>query len=42
MFGNQEKKKLKLKLMGVKNFDAVILGSELIPDVNSIDNVYFK
>jgi ribA/ribD-fused uncharacterized protein len=26
----------------VKNFDAVILGSELIPDVNSIDNVYFK
>ncbi|MBE0551139.1 MAG: M1 family metallopeptidase [Ignavibacterium sp.] len=36
------KDKIELKIDGVKNFDAVILGSELIPDVNSIDNVYFK
>jgi hypothetical protein len=36
------KDKIEIKIDGVKNFDAVILGSELIPDVNSIDNVYFK
>ena len=36
------KEKFDIKIEGVKNFDAVILGSELIPDVNSIDNVYFK
>ena len=33
---------IELKFDGVKNYDAVILGSELIPDVNSVDNVYFK
>ncbi|MEO8233404.1 MAG: M1 family metallopeptidase [Ignavibacteriota bacterium] len=33
---------IELKIDGVKNYDAVILGSELIPDVNSVDNVYFK
>lgn len=37
-----DKEKIEIKIDGVKNFDAVILGSELIPDVNSIDNVYFK
>ncbi|MBK7630264.1 MAG: M1 family metallopeptidase [Ignavibacteriales bacterium] len=36
------KDKIEVKINGVENFDAVILGSELIPDVNSIDNVYFK
>ena len=36
------KEKIEVKIEGVKNYDAVILGSELIPDVNSIDNVYFK
>lgn len=36
------KDKIEVKVDGVKNFDAVILGSELIPDVNSVDNVYFK
>ncbi len=36
------KDKIGIKIDGVKNFDAVILGSELIPDVNSINNVYFK
>ena len=36
------KNKIEIKIDGVKNFDAVILGSELIPDVNSIDNVHFK
>lgn len=34
--------KIEIKINGVKNYDAVILGNELIPDVNSIDNVYFK
>lgn len=36
------KDKIEIKIDGVKNYDAVILGSELIPDVNSIDNVYIK
>ncbi len=36
------KDKIEVKIDGVKNYDAVILGSELIPDVNSINNVYFK
>ena len=36
------KNKIEIKIDGVKNFDAVILGSEIIPDVNSINNVYFK
>ena len=36
------KEKIEVKIEGVKNYDAVILGSELIPDVNSVDNVYFK
>ncbi len=36
------KDKIEVKVDGVKNFDAVILGSDQIPDVNSIDNVYFK
>jgi aminopeptidase N len=34
--------KVEVKIDDVKNYDAVILGSETIPDVNSIDNVYFK
>ena len=37
-----EKDTIELKIDGIKNYDAVILGSELIPDVNSVDNVYFK
>ncbi len=37
-----EKDIIELKIDGVKNYDAVILGDELIPDVNSVDNVYFK
>ena len=36
------KDNIEVKIDGVKNYDAVILGSELIPDVNSIDNVYIK
>ncbi|HEX9251521.1 MAG TPA: M1 family metallopeptidase, partial [Ignavibacteriaceae bacterium] len=36
------KEKIEVKIDGVKNFDAVILGSQQIPDVNSINNVYFK
>jgi hypothetical protein len=34
--------KVEVKIDDVKNYDAVILGGETIPDVNSIDNVYFK
>jgi len=36
------KEKIDVKIDGIKNYDAIILGSELIPDVNSIDNVYIK
>jgi len=36
------KEKIEVKVDDVKNYDAVILGSESIPDVNSIDNVHFK
>ncbi len=39
---NTGKDKIEVKVDGVKNFDAVILGSDQIPDVNSIDNVFFK
>ncbi|MDP2362868.1 MAG: hypothetical protein Q8M94_03760, partial [Ignavibacteria bacterium] len=34
--------KNEINIDGIKNFDAIILGSNLIPDVNSVDNVYFK
>ena len=37
-----DKDNLKVKIDGVKNFDAIILGSNIIPDVNSVDNVYIK
>ncbi len=36
------KERVEIKIKGVSDFEAVILGSELIPDVNSIDNVFFK
>jgi len=36
------KDKIDIRIDGVANFDAVILGSEIIPDVNSVDNVYIK
>lgn len=36
------KDKVEIKIDGVKSFDALILGSEIIPDVNSVDNVYIK
>jgi hypothetical protein len=36
------KDNIEVKIDGVKNFDAVILGSKTIPDVNAINNVYFK
>jgi hypothetical protein len=36
------KNKIKIKIKGVKNFDAVILGKDSVPDVNKVDNVYFK
>ncbi len=36
------KDNLKVKIDGIINFDAVILGSSLIPDVNSVNNVYIK
>jgi hypothetical protein len=36
------KELIEVKIDDIKNYDAVILGSEIIPDVNSIDNVYFK
>jgi hypothetical protein len=36
------KNKVDVKIEGVKNFDAVILGSETIPDINNINNVYIK
>jgi len=39
---NSGKDKIEVKFDGVKNFDAVILGGDQIPDVNSINNVYFK
>jgi hypothetical protein len=34
--------KIGVRIDEVKNFDAIILGSEAIPDVNKVDNVYFK
>jgi hypothetical protein len=36
------KDKIEIRINGVKNFDAVILGSDSIPDVNKVDNVYIK
>lgn len=36
------KDKVEIKIDGVKSYEALILGDELIPDVNSIDNVYIK
>jgi aminopeptidase N len=36
------KNKIEVKIEGVKNFNAVILGGETIPDVNKVDNVYIK
>jgi hypothetical protein len=36
------KEKVDVKIDGIKIYDAIILGSEIIPDVNSIDNVYIK
>ena len=33
---------VEIKVDGVKNFDAIILGAQDIPDVNSVDNVYIK
>lgn len=36
------KNKIEVKIDGIKNYDAVILGGENIPDVNKVNNVYFK
>ena len=36
------KDKVKVKIDGIKNYDALILGSQQIPDVNKVDNVYMK
>lgn len=35
-------KRIEVKIDGIPNYDAVILGGENIPDVNKVDNVYFK
>ena len=36
------KDQIEIKIDGVKNFDAVILGSDSVPDVNKVDNVYIR
>ncbi len=36
------KDKVEIIIDGVKSFDALILGSDIIPDVNTVDNVYIK
>ena len=36
------KDKIEVKIDGVKNYDAVILGGETIPDVNKVNNVFIK
>lgn len=36
------KEVIQIKIDGIKSFDAVILGEQYIPDVNSVDNVYIK
>ena len=36
------KNKIEIKIDGVKNFDAIILGSGSVPDVNKVDNVYIR
>jgi hypothetical protein len=33
---------VELTIEGIKNFDAIILGGNEIPEVNSVDNVYIK
>jgi len=36
------KETVDIKIDGVKTFDAIILGGQEIPDVNSVNNVYIK
>ncbi len=36
------KDKIEVKIDGVKNYDAVILGGETIPDINKVNNVFIK
>jgi hypothetical protein len=36
------KNKIEIKIDGIKNYDAIILGCELVPDINSVNNVYIK
>ena len=39
---NTDENKIEIKIGGVKNYEAIILGSVTIPDVNKVDNVYIK
>ena len=39
---NTDGNKIEIKIDGIKNYDAIILGSVTIPDVNKVDNVYIK
>lgn len=39
---NKGEEVIKVKISGIKKFEAVILGSDIIPDVNSVNNVYIK